>query len=88
MQVAPSRSIWVAVFAVVALLAALALERLNPLRIPVKTWQAGLAVAAVLLVLEGIRFGSRPELVLDGRAVSSNDPWPLELHEDRSFEVR
>jgi hypothetical protein len=49
-------------------------------------------LAVVLLGLavgvEAVRFASRPELALDGRPLTSGDPFPLDAHFDQTLAVR
>ncbi len=78
-------------FPVLALLAALVLDLGYRTFIgPERTRLAGrvLAVVVVLLVAAEIARTVRPpELTIDDRPVTSGDPWPLELHEDRRIGV-
>ncbi len=45
------------------------------------------AVALVLVTVEGVRFLSRPTLALDGREAGELDPWPVNRHEERRLKV-
>ncbi len=83
---------------VLALLIALAVSRSPPASggdhrrisrlIPSGRARVVLATALVLLAIEGVRWISRPSLVLDGREITRADPWPVDLHEQRRLEVR
>ena len=58
-------------------------ERLPKGRVP----QGALACGLLLVVLEGVRFLSPPEVRIDDRpAVTAGDPWPLAHHRDRQIE--
>lgn len=45
--------------------------------------RASVAAGLLFLALEVWRFADPPTLHLDGRAVGTSDPWPLDVHEER-----
>ncbi len=56
---------------------------------PRRRWaRAAIAAALLLLAIEGGRWLSRPELLLDGRPAGASDPWPVDRHEERRLVVR
>ena len=77
---------------VVALLAALAIERWAlPLasRLPARRAAAlAVIVAAAPVLLEGARWATGPEVSIDGRAVGAGDPFPPHEHRDQAVRVR
>ena len=76
------------VIPVVALLAALALERWLPSRLPARV-PTRLTVLLLLLGVgaETARFLSRPVVRIDGLSVGEVDPFPPDEHRDRRVEV-
>jgi hypothetical protein len=68
---------------VVAVLAAIAVERWIPAR--PSRWIAAALLAGVLL--EGARFASKPDVRIDGTVVGREDPFPPDEHEPHRVEV-
>lgn len=57
-------------------------------RVPARSWRSAALLAGLLLVaIEGQRWASQPRLILDGREVAAQDPWPVDRHEPRSLRV-
>jgi hypothetical protein len=77
---------------VVALLAALAIERWAlPFAAGLTARRAAVLGAIVLagpVVLEGARWLSRPAVTIDGRAIGPADPFPAREHRDQAVDVR
>jgi hypothetical protein len=76
------------VFALLAALAVLGISRRlgTDLDTIVATKKLLLGAAIVCLAFVGLetwRFADPPTLTLDGRAVVTVDPWPIDVHEDR-----
>ncbi len=77
------------VIPVLALLLALAIGREPGAAETRRRWlRAALAAALILLAIEGGRWASGPELLLDGRPAGASDPWPVDRHEERRLEIR
>lgn len=78
-----------AVFPVVAVLVAVALDRWTRRRLPDRAALLVLGAAAVVsLVLEAGRLAQHPEIRIDGQLVTTRDPFPPDLHRDQHVEVR
>ena len=77
---------------VVALLAALAIERHALPRMPRLTARRAAVLGAIALtapvVLESARWLSRPAVTIDGRAIGAADPFPVREHRDQVLDVR
>lgn len=73
---------------VVFLLGALAVDRLVLPRMRWKGPWVVVAVALLILIVDGLRFASRPTLRIDGSTVAAADPFPGDVHRDRIVEIQ
>jgi hypothetical protein len=73
---------------VVLLLAALAVDRLILSRLPWNRLWIAVTVALLILIADGLRFASHPTLRIDGSTVTGVDPFPGDVHRDRTIVIQ